>query len=348
MKDFSSRITNWYSENKRELPWRNTKNPFKIWLSEIILQQTRVIQGMDYYHKFTERFSTPKELAEAPLDEVLKLWQGLGYYSRARNLHNAAIYIKEEKDGAFPDTYNEIVKLKGVGEYTAAAISSFAFNEPHAVVDGNVYRVLSRIFGIETGIDTTKGKKEFKTLADTLINKKDPGTHNQAIMEFGALHCTPKSPDCSSCIFNDKCYALKNGLVDTLPIKEKNLKQKHRFFYYIILKHKDIVYIQQRVEKDIWLNLYQFPLIETNEKVEFEKVIPQLQTEIQTKDFSITNVSKDYKHILSHQVIHAQFIEIQLEKKIEHNTPWIEISTADFGTFAIPRLIDRYINEFGL
>lgn len=209
MKAFSAKIINWYQQNKRDLPWRTTNDPYFIWLSEIILQQTRVDQGMSYYLKFTQTFPTISHLAKADNEKVMKLWQGLGYYSRARNLHTTSQIVHSDHKGQFPDSYESILELKGVGEYTAAAIASFAFNKPHAVVDGNVYRVLARVFGILTPIDSTQGKKEFRELAETLLNKKDPALHNQAIMEFGALQCKPVNPDCSSCPLQSMCYAFE-------------------------------------------------------------------------------------------------------------------------------------------
>ena len=223
MDFFAKRLIKWYNFNKRELPWRSTSDPYKIWLSEIILQQTQVNQGLSYYLKFVEEFQTVKDLAKAPADKVMKLWQGLGYYSRARNLHEAAKNIVNEHKGEFPKAYEDIRALKGVGDYTAAAIASIAYNLPYAVVDGNVYRVLSRIFGIETPIDSTSGKKEFNELANELLTKKNPADYNQAIMEFGALYCRPKNPDCTNCIFNDKCEAYRLNKINLLPVKSKNM-----------------------------------------------------------------------------------------------------------------------------
>lgn len=353
MIDFSKKITNWYSANKRQLPWRDTQDPFKIWLSEIILQQTRVDQGMAYYIKFTNRFSTPSELAEADLDEVLKLWQGLGYYSRARNLYQAATYIKEELNGTFPKTYSEIIKLKGVGEYTAAAISSFAFGENHAVVDGNVFRVLSRVFGIETPIDSTSGKKEFKQLAYSVIDEQNPAEHNQAIMEFGATFCTPKKPNCLECIFSINCQAYLNDTVSLLPIKEKKIKQKDRFFYYLMLSDEpDTIIINKRTDKDIWENLYQFPLIESKSELSPEKLSEYLSTELRGTNYTIEKISTDYRHVLSHQVLHTKFITLTLSEKLSQDVlnkkRWIKISKSEFDTFAVPRLIDKYIEQNGI
>lgn len=227
---FAKKLIDWYLDNKRDLPWRGTKNPYNIWLSEIILQQTRVAQGTPYYFAFIETFPEVTALANAPQEQVLKLWQGLGYYSRARNLHTAAKYIVESCDGVFPDTYKGLLSLKGVGDYTASAIGSICFDLPTAVVDGNVYRVLSRIFGVETPINSSQGMKEFKALAQALLDESRPGTHNQAVMEFGARYCVPQNPNCDACIFNNRCDAYKNKKVALLPVKLKKLKVKKRYF----------------------------------------------------------------------------------------------------------------------
>ena len=235
MKHFSEKIIAWYDQNKRDLPWRNTKDAYLIWLSEIILQQTRVDQGMDYYLKFAKEFPTVKHLAKADNEKVMKLWQGLGYYSRARNLHTTAKIISEKYHGKFPDEYSDILSLKGVGNYTAAAIASFAFNKPYAVVDGNVYRVLARVFGIESPIDSTQGKKEFETLATELLDRKKPASHNQAIMELGALQCKPVNPDCSICALNTMCFAYSKKRINELPVKAKKTKVRNRYFNYIVL-----------------------------------------------------------------------------------------------------------------
>ncbi|MCW8941497.1 MAG: A/G-specific adenine glycosylase, partial [Flavobacteriales bacterium] len=234
--EFSQKLISWYKNNKRDLPWRNTINPYKIWLSEIILQQTRVNQGLSYYYKFIEHYPSVKDLANASEQEVLKLWQGLGYYSRARNLHATARIITENYDGIFPVDYKKILSLKGVGEYTAAAITSFAYNQPYPVVDGNVFRVLARIYGVDTPIDTPEGKKTFNGLANKLIDKKQAATYNQAIMEFGALVCTPKNPECENCIFNNICAALINQQIELLPLKSKKIKQTNRYFNYLIIE----------------------------------------------------------------------------------------------------------------
>ncbi|MBL4723936.1 MAG: A/G-specific adenine glycosylase, partial [Lutibacter sp.] len=265
--NLSNQLILWYLSNKRDLPWRSTRNPYHIWLSEIILQQTRVDQGMAYYLKFIKVFPTVNDLAAASEEQVLKLWQGLGYYSRARNLHFSAKYVVEQLSGVFPSTYDEILKLKGVGDYTASAIASFCFNEVAAVVDGNVYRVLSRYFGISTPINSTKGIKEFKLLAQELIDVKDPGTHNQAIMEFGARMCKPQNPDCISCPLNESCVAVSEKSIKNLPVKVKKIKIKQRFFNYLVIQTKDKKTKIGKRENGIWKNLYEFPLIETSKEI---------------------------------------------------------------------------------
>src|ERR1043165_6651460 len=259
MKHFSGKIMTWYEQNKRDLPWRNTRDPYLIWLSEVILQQTRVDQGMAYYHKFAEAFPTVKDLAKADSDKVMKLWQGLGYYSRARNLHAAAKMVAGKYKGVFPASYEGIKELKGVGDYTAAAIASFAFKLPHAVVDGNVYRVLSRVFGIETPIDSTQGKKEFNKLANELLDISNPADHNQAVMEFGSQFCKPVNPDCKSCFFNTKCFAFKHSKVPELPVKSKKTKVRSRYLnYFIIVDKNGSIFVHKRQKKDIWEGLYEF------------------------------------------------------------------------------------------
>ncbi|MCW3083266.1 MAG: A/G-specific adenine glycosylase [Bacteroidetes bacterium] len=347
MKHFSSIITQWYRANKRDLPWRNTNDAYLIWLSEIILQQTRVDQGMAYYLKFAREFPTVKHLAEAENDTVMKLWQGLGYYSRARNLHTAAKMVNADFKGKFPSEYAEILSLKGVGEYTAAAISSFAFNKPHAVVDGNVYRVLARVFGIETPIDSTTGKKEFNALANELLDKKDPGTHNQAIMEFGAMMCKPVNPDCPVCPMKNHCYAFAKKVVAELPVKSKKTKVRNRYFNYIVLDHKGSTVINKREAKDIWTNLYDFPLLETEMELQEEEFLKSAGWKklLGKNKFTIRSVSPYYKHILSHQKIFARFWEIETEAVLEKIIPAnaIVIKQKDLEKYAVPRLIENYL-----
>ncbi|MEZ4838375.1 A/G-specific adenine glycosylase [Flavobacterium sp.] len=314
---FSNRLISWYLENKRNLPWRKTINPYHIWLSEVILQQTRVAQGLPYYIKFTEVFPTVFDLANASEEQVLKLWQGLGYYSRGRNLHKTAQIVAFEHKGIFPKTYNELLKLKGIGTYTAAAIASFSQKEVVPVVDGNVYRVLARYFDLETDISSTSAKKEFTSLANELIDKKQPDVFNQALMEFGALQCIPKKPNCSICVFNDSCAALQKKKVDLLPIKLKKTKVTERFFNYLVLEDENEQYvIQQRTTKDIWYNLYEFPLIESKKELNEKEVKEKLST---TSFFTNKLLSlkpydeKSVLHILSHQRLKIRFWEIKVE-----------------------------------
>ena len=303
-------LISWYLINKRDLPWRKTKNPYKIWLSEIILQQTRVQQGLPYYWKFIAAYPTIQALAFANEDEVLNLWQGLGYYSRARNMLMTARVINEQYEGCFPTNYNDLLKLKGIGEYTAAAIASFSFKEPVAVVDGNVYRVLSRLFDIETPIDSGEGKKAFRFLADEVLDKVNPDTFNQAIMEFGALHCTPQKPDCNNCVFNDTCLSRVNGTISQRPVKKKKNASKQRFFVYKVFLEDDKTTIQKREEKDIWQGLYEFPL------EEFDDAKKQMDY-IQLHKGKTLYCSSEITHILSHQRIKTFFIYLKSEKKKE-------------------------------
>ncbi|MEI8086110.1 MAG: A/G-specific adenine glycosylase [Paludibacter sp.] len=348
--NISSILSIWYSQNKRNLPWREVNDPYLIWISEIILQQTRVVQGISYYLKFIERFSTVAQLAEAEEDEVLKYWQGLGYYSRARNIHKAARQITNEFGGIFPKIHSDVLKLAGVGEYTAAAICSFAYNQPFAVVDGNVFRVLSRLFGIETAIDSGNGKKEFTYLAQELLSKFEPGLHNQAIMEFGALHCVPVSPDCNNCPFKFLCKANELKLVSFLPIKSKKTKVTQRFFNYIFIEYQGNTYIQQRKAKDIWQNLYEFPLIESNRLFETSEL---LEDEEFNRFFGgiekveIIEKSNSVKHILTHRVIFAQFITITISRESEKLKELIKVPINGLEKYAVSRLMELFLEKLG-
>lgn len=313
--EFSKSLIQWYLQNKRDLPWRKTTAAYPIWLSEIMLQQTRVAQGLPYFLRFTEAFPTVKHMADAPEEQVLKLWQGLGYYSRARNLHATAKQVSFEMDGHFPPTYAGLLKLKGVGEYTAAAIASIAYGEPVPVVDGNVYRVLSRVFGIETDISSGPAKKQFTELAASLLPKNDAATFNQAMMEFGALQCVPKSPNCGICIFNTGCVAFQTGRVDRLPVKLKKTKVTNRYFNYLIIKDANgNSVINKRTAKGIWHNLYEFPLLETENETTPEQAATLIK-EFEGFDFkpeSITLLHPELiVHKLSHQHLHIRFWEVQ-------------------------------------
>ena len=341
---FSNLLIKWYLQKKRDLPWRNTINPYLIWLSEIMLQQTRVAQGMPYFLSFTTTFPTVFDLAKANEEQVLKLWQGLGYYSRARNLHQTAQYIATELNGIFPDTYIDLLKLKGVGEYTAAAIASFAYNEVVPVVDGNVFRVLSRYFDIETDIAQASAKKEFAALAFELMPKDSPAIFNQAIMEFGALQCVPKSPNCSICVFNESCAALQKKKVDQLPIKSKKLKVRNRYFNYIVASDEnENTIIQKRTSKGIWHNLYEFPLLETEKEENFDFVSEQIQNEY-FKENNISSIlettDKSIVHKLSHQHLHIKFWKVSLNGTIKEG-----INHEKLKTFPFPIVIHNYIEK---
>ncbi len=343
MKHIQQNLLLWYAINKREMPWRNTKNPYYIWLSEIILQQTRVAQGLPYYEKFVATFTTIQQLANANEEDVLKLWQGLGYYSRARNLHATSKYISNNLNGVFPDNYIDLLKLKGVGDYTASAISSFCFNEPRAVLDGNVFRFLSRYFGIQTTINSTAGKKEFGALATQLLNTKDPATHNQAIMEFGANQCKPKKPNCTTCPFNNSCIAFRDNLVAIIPKKDKKIKLKKRYFNYIvpiINDHKTV--LQKRTQNGIWKNLYEFPLIETEQISNKKEILLFLK---EKKHFKINTLTRynatTIVHKLSHQHIYTVFWVLETT-----TSNLDEILIKNIHKLPISTLIFNFIKEF--
>ncbi|KZS39866.1 A/G-specific adenine glycosylase [Aquimarina aggregata] len=346
---FSKKLITWYLQNKRSMPWRKTTDPYRIWLSEIILQQTRVAQGLPYYLSFTETFPTVFDLANANEEQVLKLWQGLGYYSRARNLHATAKYVANDLNGVFPDTYIGLLKLKGVGDYTASAIASICYKEAVPVVDGNVYRVLSRYFGIETPINSTEGVKEFKKLAISLMDHDEPADYNQAIMEFGALQCKPKNPYCIVCPLNDSCESQKNGKVTVLPVKLKKLKIKKRYFNYIVLLiNNSQTIIQQRVGNGIWKGLYEFPLIE-NETIDITKITSDttIKNIIEDKNHEIVPYNEDpIIHKLSHQHLYTKFYIIRLDAigVISKNQKLIDYK--DIKTYPVPILLGNFIDSF--
>ena len=349
-KRFTQHLLQWFATNHRPLPWKGEKDPYLIWLSEIILQQTRVEQGLPYFEKFKDKYPIVKDLANAPEDEVMKMWEGLGYYSRARNLHAAAKYIDRELSGVFPNNYEGIRGLKGVGPYTAAAIASFAFDLPYAVVDGNVYRVLARYFGIEDPIDTTTGKKRFAELAQELLDRKQPGNYNQAIMDFGATHCTPALPSCNRCPMQNDCLAFQKKLIDKLPIKLKKLQRRQRFFNYLIFNKGGQVYITKRTGKDIWQNLYEFPLIETDALVEeshFLQKQPTWQDWVGGINVVMERVSEPLKQELTHQRIIARFWEITIsgESPLPANMEWLAIHRENIREFAFPKIIDMYLRQ---
>jgi A/G-specific adenine glycosylase len=343
---FTEKLLEWNRlYNNRKMPWKFEKDPYKIWISEIILQQTRVEQGTMYYNNFIKMFPNIIKLASASDAEVYKVWEGLGYYSRCRNLIATAKFIANEMRGVFPKSYDEILSLKGIGPYTAAAISSFAFNLPYAVVDGNVMRVLSRFFGISTAIDSNEGKKTFNELANLLLDKKQPAIYNQAIMDFGATVCKPQLPLCNQCNLASNCFSYKKNKVNEYPVKEKKLIKKERWFYYFIVRQKDSVWIRRREKKDIWQNLYEFVLLEKLTKLNVNEIIKS--DEIQQtigKSFTIKNIGEYYRQQLTHQTIHALFIEIEI-KKTPIPEEYFAVKTAELEKLSFPKIIKDYIQK---
>ncbi len=344
---FTRSLLKWNDQyNTREMPWKGEPDPYKIWLSEIILQQTRVEQGWDYYQRFITVFPTIQKLAKAPETKVFKMWEGLGYYSRCKNLIHTAKFISKNYAGKFPDQYEQLLALKGIGNYTAAAIASFAFNLPYAVIDGNVYRVLSRYFGISTAIDEPAGKQYFATLANELLDKQKPGIYNQAIMDLGAVICKPRNPDCADCPLNRHCVAFLQQTVHQLPVKAKRLERKQRWLYYFIIKHRGKIWVRKRGLGDIWENLYEFVLVETEKEYTptavwklsaVKKIFGQL-------DPAKAAFSQKIRQQLTHQQIHGQFIEVHT------NTPmtikgYEQVSLKTIDKLPFPRLISGYLAE---
>ena len=349
MELYMNRLTeillDWYADNKRDLPWRDTADPYRIWISEIILQQTRVAQGYEYFLRFIRRFPDVETLASASEDEVLKYWQGLGYYSRARNLHAAA----KSMNGKFPESYQEVRALKGVGDYTAAAICSIAYNMPYAVVDGNVYRVLSRYWGIDTPIDSTEGKKLFAALADEMLDKSRPAAYNQAIMDFGAIQCTPQSPNCMFCPLADSCTALSKGLVMQLPVKQHRIKTSNRYFNYIYVRMGAHTLIHKRTEDDIWKNLFELPLVETEKDLSEEEFLacPQFHALFAEGEVRmVRTLLRGVKHVLSHRVIYTNFYEVTLPDNSSSFSSYQRVAVEDLGRYAVPRLIHAFLEKY--
>lgn len=348
---FAEQITGWYQKHKRNLPWRSTKSPYAIWLSEIILQQTRVAQGLPYYHAFMEAYPTVQSLAAASADEVLRLWQGLGYYSRARNLHACAKMIVNEYHGKFPASFKDLLKLKGVGTYTAAAIASFSYNETVPVVDGNVYRVLSRVFGIKENILSGRGQKIFRELAARLVPEGKADIYNQAIMEFGALQCTPATPACLLCPLNTMCYAFQHNQQKALPVKIKKLKIKKRFLNYIVLRQNSHLLMKQRIDKDIWAGLYDFYLIENKKDTTIEELAEKNDVlwQLLTQNKVSVEISRAYKHQLTHQQLFVKFIILELSEWPADNllgkARLKAYSFEDVEKLPKPILIDNFLNE---
>ncbi|MDR3328548.1 MAG: A/G-specific adenine glycosylase [Prevotellaceae bacterium] len=346
MNTLADKLIAWYRPNKRDLPWRNTKDPYAIWVSEVILQQTRVAQGLAYYHRFLQAFPTVHALAAAPLDDVMRAWQGLGYYTRARNMHAAAQQVVGEHGGAFPNTYEGLRSLRGVGDYTASAIGAFAFGIPRPAVDGNVYRIWSRIFGVATPIDTPAGQKELYQIALDQLDKARPSIFNQAIMDFGGTLCTPKNPRCGECPVCDVCYAFRNSAVAQLPAKSRKVKVTDRYFAYLMVRHKGYTFIRQREGKDIWHSLYEFPLIETAAGVSLAALekTPEWKEIFGPVKPTVLHASPCLKHALSHQHLHAQFYIMEVKTAPYFlTTHFIKVKTDSMGAYPTPRLIDSYM-----
>jgi len=348
--EFSRLLLVWNrKKNSRQMPWKGEKDPYKIWLSEIILQQTRVEQGLKYYQNFIKAFPTIHQLANTPDKEIYKLWEGLGYYTRCKNLITTSRYIANKLKGKFPETFHELKKLKGIGPYTASAIASFAFDQPHAVVDGNVFRVLARTFGINKPIDTAVGKKTFTNLANDLLYKKQPGLYNQAIMDFGAVICKPIAPSCQNCPFNKTCYAYINESINRLPVKEKKIRIKKRWFNYFMLEYNNRIIIRQRTKKDIWQQLFEFPMIESESEKSPENLLSSDNNGLVKKNlFDIIEISPLYKQQLSHQLILARFLKVHLKKKTPIVSGYHWVKKQQLFHYAFPRIIRTYMHEKGL
>lgn len=346
---FSKKVVQWYEKNRRDLPWRETKDPYRIWLSEIILQQTRVNQGLPYYLKFAETFPTIFDLAAAPEQKVLRLWQGLGYYTRARNLHTCAKEVVARYNGNFPKTFDELKTLPGIGDYTAAAVASISFGQSVAVVDGNVFRVLARIFGIETPINTPDGKRIFNKLANQLVPKMNPDVHNQAMMEFGARLCTPRNPLCEICPFQADCFAYKNSLQHVLPVKLQLKKARKRYFYYFVLQKGKSFLMKRREEKDIWHGLYDFVLVETKRPFDPVKIFAQHESLKKFSKGKLSEISGMYKHILSHQLIYSRFIQVMLPQGVVLNGSGLKFySLKKVEELPKPVLISKFLSDYEL
>ena len=327
MAAFADTLISWYEDHKRNLPWRGETDPYKIWVSEIILQQTRVQQGWDYYLRFIDNFPNVKALAAADEERVLKVWQGLGYYSRARNMHAAAREIMSEHDGNFPKTYDKILSLKGIGKYTAAAVASIAFHQPYPAVDGNVIRIVSRIFGVCEDVTQPAVVKRITKICETQINSKQPGVFNQAAMDFGALQCVPRSPKCDECPFQSDCYAYNNNLVDILPIKRKKSELKHRYFHYTVYLSDNQTIIEKRTSSDIWRNMYQFPLTENDSEKSTRKAV-----------FST-------RETLSHQIIHAAFYVKNVKRLPKISEDQQIVNFDDIENYPMPKIMTVFLRH---
>ena len=340
----TKKIINWYSQHKRDLPWRNTQDPYKIWLSEIILQQTRVAQGLPYYEKFVNTLPTIEDFAKAEIDLVLRLWQGLGYYSRARNMYETAQMIMNDYGGKFPTTYKDLLKLKGIGSYTAAAIASFAFNEPVAAIDGNVFRVLSRLFGIETDILSTQAKKVFGEIAQEMLDETQADIFNQAMMEFGAMQCTPANPNCMFCPVSLECYANQTQAQAKFPVKEKKLKIKNRYLTYFVVEVDKQILMKQRKEKDIWTGLFDFYLLESATPLEDLTEVEDIFLQTLFAEAKHIGFDKALTHQLTHQKLYVKFWRVELEKlPVELPLGYQFYSIDEIEHLAKPILIENYL-----
>lgn len=344
--DFKSILTGWYEQNRRDLPWRSTKNPYYIWVSEVILQQTRVAQGLAYYQRFTATFPTIYDLAKAHEDTVLKVWQGLGYYTRARNMHNAAKLIVSQHNGIIPHEYKELIKIKGIGYYSAGAIASFAFKQAVPAIDGNVYRIIARVFGVFSLPTTAQGKRDFHQIVMDLMDMEAPDTFNQALLDFGALQCVPKGPKCEDCPFKDYCYAYRNNMIDSLPVKGKKLAPRNRYFTYLLIRFGYNTFISKRKAKDIWHSLYEFPLIETEKAIPPNQLHKQkaLKEWVGKKGYTIEYISDEVKHLLSHQTLHTRFVIIKIDAVSEKLAKECTMVPAtEVSHYSTPKLIENFL-----
>lgn len=347
MKNFHTLLRSWHLEHARDLPWAGEKDAYKIWISEIILQQTRVEHGIDYYHAFIKKFPDVNALAAASEDTVLKMWEGLGYYSRARNLHASAKIIVKEMHGIFPSGYDAIRLLKGVGDYTAAAIASFAYGLTYAVVDANVIRILCRIFGLREDTGTPAVRKKINALAQSLLPSDAAAQYNQAIMDFGALICKPKNPLCSECVFQKYCYAFQNDLVEVLPLKKQAITKRKRYFHYLVIRNRKNTIIEKRLQKDIWINLYQFPLIEDKRMLSFHKLknTPAFKNLLVEGEYSLAAESESQYQQLSHQSIQARFFTLEVQRLPRLQQPMITVPVTRLSDFAFPGIIRESLKE---
>ncbi|MCB0688394.1 MAG: A/G-specific adenine glycosylase [Saprospiraceae bacterium] len=336
-------IMAWSSENPRHLPWKDNRDPYQIWVSEIILQQTRVEQGLPYYLKFMERYPTLLDLANSTEDELMKIWEGLGYYRRARHMHQSAQIIVQQYDAIFPQNYSDILQLKGVGSYTAAAIASFAFDLPYVVVDGNVIRLISRLFALVDPVDDPSVRKEIENLASMLLDKTDPAFFNQAIMDFGAIQCKPVHPECNHCPLQEKCQAFQKDMVNLIPAKKEKKPRKTRFFYYLVPYKDEFFYIRKRSTTDIWSGLFEFYLIEFSEEVDWSKILPNVDLPIKR----VHRQQNKYKQQLSHQIIQAEFLTVELidDISILERDKYTRVKRKKIRNFAFPKVIDCFLKD---